>query len=475
MKIQATRKQWIKFIVVLVLYLIFLLWLKSWLGLVVIPFIFDVYITKKIPWTWWKKSKNKTVVSVMSWVDAIVFAGVAVYFVNLFFFQNYVIPTSSLEKSLLVGDYLFVSKMSYGARIPQTPLHLPMTQHTIPGLNCKSYLDWPQWEYKRVKALGEVQLNDIVVFNFPAGDTVAVNVPAEDIYRLSYQAGKELTNPIDFSKLDAAQQRIVYDHYYQVGRKYLDENKAMYGEIVARPVDRRENYVKRCVGLPGQTLEIKDRVVYLDGVANKEPDNVQYRYWVKVNKPIPEDLAHELGISQEDLAYYFAQERAYNIPLTEKAKAALLARKDIVSSIEYVPGDDAGGLYPVNKLTGWTTDNYGPLWIPKKGETIDLTLDNLPMYERCIHAYEGNDLQVKDGKIYINGKETNQYTFQMDYYWMMGDNRHNSADSRFWGFVPEDHIVGKPIFIWLSLDPDRGWFEGKIRWNRLFSWVDNIK
>ena len=289
MKIQATRKQWIKFFVVLVLYLIFLLWLKSWLGLVVIPFIFDVYITKKIPWTWWKKSKNKTVVSVMSWVDAIVFAGVAVYFVNLFFFQNYVIPTSSLEKSLLVGDYLFVSKMSYGARIPQTPLHLPMTQHTIPGLNCKSYLEWPQWEYKRVKALGEVQLNDIVVFNFPAGDSVAVNVPAEDIYRLSYQAGKELTNPIDFSNLDAAQQRMVYDHYYQVGRKYLNENKAMYGEIVARPVDRRENYVKRCVGLPGQTLEIKDRVVYLDGVANKEPDNVQYRYWVKVNKPIPED------------------------------------------------------------------------------------------------------------------------------------------------------------------------------------------
>ena len=475
MKIQATRKQWIKFFVVLVLYLIFLLWLKSWLGLVVIPFIFDVYITKKIPWTWWKNSKNSMVRSVMSWVDAIVFAGVAVYFVNLFFFQNYVIPSSSLEKSLLVGDYLFVSKMSYGARIPQTPLHLPMTQHTIPGLNCKSYLEWPQWEYKRVKALGEVQLNDIVVFNFPAGDSVAVNVPAEDIYRLSYQAGKELTNPIDFSKLDAAQQRMVYDHYYQVGRKYLNENKAMYGEIVARPVDRRENYVKRCVGLPGQTLQIKDRVVYLDGVANKDPDNVQYRYWVKVNKPIPEDLAHELGISQEDLAYYLAQEKAYNIPLTEKAKAALLARKDIVSSIEYVPGDDAGGLYPVNKLTGWTTDNYGPLWIPKKGETIDLTLDNLPMYERCIHAYEGNDLQVKDGKIYINGKETNQYTFQMDYYWMMGDNRHNSADSRFWGFVPEDHIVGKPIFIWLSLDPDRGWFDGKIRWNRLFSWVDNIK
>jgi len=196
---------------------------------------------------------------------------------------------------------------------------------------------------------------------------------------------------------------------------------------------------------------------------------------VKVNKPIPEDLAHELGISYEDMAFYFGDRKAYNMPLTPKAKEALLARKDIVVSIEDVPGDDAGGLYPLNKLTGWTTDNYGPIWIPKKGETIDLTLDNLPIYERCIHAYEGNDLQVKDGKIYINGKETNQYTFQMDYYWMMGDNRHNSADSRFWGFVPEDHIVGKPIFIWLSLDPDRGWFDGKIRWNRLFSLVDNIK
>jgi signal peptidase I len=411
----------------------------------------------------------------MSWVDAIVYAGVAVYFVNLFFFQNYVIPSSSLEKSLLVGDYLFVSKMSYGGRIPQTPLHMPLTQHTIPGLNCKSYLEWPKWDYKRVDGLGQVQLNDIVVFNFPAGDTVAVNVPAEDIYRLSIQAGKELTKPMDLASLNPEQQRVVYDHYYRTGRRYINENKAMFGEVVSRPVDRRENYVKRCVGLPGQTLEIKDRIIYLDGVANKEPDHVQYRYWVKVNRPIPEDLAHELGISQEDLAFYYMDQKSYSMPLTEKAKQALLARKDIVQSIEYAPGDDAGGLYPVNKLTGWTTDNYGPVWIPKKGETIDLTLDNLPVYERCIHAYEGNDLQVKDGKIYINGEETDQYTFQMDYYWMMGDNRHNSADSRFWGFVPEDHIVGKPIFIWLSLNPDRGWFDGKVRWDRLFRCVDNIK
>ncbi len=473
--IEASRKQWIKFGVALTLYLLFIIWLRSWLGIVVVPFIFDAYITKKIPWTWWKKSKNKTVLTVMGWVDAIVFALVAVYFVNLYFFQNYVIPSSSLEKSLLVGDYLFVSKMSYGARVPQTPLHMPLTQHTMPIFNCKSYLEWVKWDYKRVDGLGKVQLNDIVVFNFPAGDSVATALQAEDIYRLSYQAGKELSKPIDMSGLSQEDQRLVFDYYYQVGRKYINDNPQSFGEIVVRPVDRRENYVKRCVGLPGQTLQIKNRVIYLDGKANKEPDNVQYRYFVHTKGMLPDDLCHELGISKEDLAGYYTDESVYNMPLTAKAKDALLARKDIVTAIENTPDDDAGGLYPLNKLTGWTVDNYGPIWIPKKGETIELSLDNLPLYERPIHAYEGNALEVKDGKIFINGEETTHYTFKMDYYWMMGDNRHNSADSRFWGFVPEDHIVGKPIFIWLSLDQDRGWFDGKIRWSRLFKFVDSIK
>lgn len=473
--IQASRRQWIKFGIVLLFYIAFLIWLKSWLGIIVIPFIFDAYITKKIPWTWWKKSKNKTVLTVMGWVDAIVFALVAVYFVNLYFFQNYVIPSSSLEKSLLVGDYLFVSKMSYGARIPQTPLHMPLTQHTLPVFNCKSYLEWIQWDYKRVGGLGTVQLNDIVVFNFPAGDSVATAIPADDLYRMSYDAGKQLSQPVDMSRLTLEQQRQVFEYYYAAGRKYINENPQLYGKVIARPVDRRENYVKRCVGLPGQTLEIKNRIVYLDGKPNKEPDNVQYRYIVHTKGMLPDDLCHELGISQEDRMMYYAEESVYNLPLTEKAKAALLARKDIVVSIENMPDEPVDGLYPVNKVTGWTLENYGPIWIPKKGETIDLTLDNLPMYERPIHAYEGNSIDVKDGKIYINGQETTRYTFKMDYYWMMGDNRHNSADSRFWGFVPEDHIVGKPIFIWLSLDQDRDWLDGKVRWNRLFKFVDTIK
>jgi signal peptidase I len=226
------------------------------------------------------------------------------------------------------------------------------------------------------------------------------------------------------------------------------------------------------VGLPGQTLEIRDHIIYLDGVANKEPDNVQYNYEVELKRPLPESLIKELGISQEDLS---ALSTTGSMPLTAKAKAALEARPDLVTSIEYSKQEETGFLYPLNGHTGWTCDNYGPIWIPAKGETIQLTIENLPVYERPIRIYEGNDLQVTDdGRILINGKETTEYTFKMDYYWMQGDNRHNSADSRYWGFVPEDHIVGKPIVIWLSMDPDRGGLSS-IRWNRLFRLVDNIK
>ncbi len=471
------RKQWVKFIIVTVFYLLFLYWIGSWWGLLVIPFIYDAYISKKIPWTWWKKSPNKNVVWIMSWVDAIVFALVAVYFVNQFLFQNYVIPSSSLEKSLLVGDYLAVSKVSYGPRIPQTPLTMPLTQHTLPLLNCKSYLEWPHWEYRRVKGLGNVQLNDIVVFNYPSGDTVALNAQNADYYTLAYGYGAQLNKqkPI-LDSLSTIEQRTYYAQNYELGRKYIRHNANMFGEVVSRPTDRRENYVKRCVGLPGQTLQIKNRIIYLDGVANKEPDNVQYNYLVSTKRPIPTTLSHQLGISNEDLQNHNADHSLYGLPLTEATKQALLAHKDIVHDIKPFPDEQQGDLYPLNMYKNWTCDNYGPIWIPKKGESIKLTLENLPIYERPIAIYEGNKLEVTpDGRILINGVETDTYTFKMDYYWMQGDNRHNSADSRYWGFVPEDHIVGKPLFIWLSLDKDRSLFDGKIRWNRLFNWVDNIK
>ena len=465
--------QWLKFAVVLILYLVFLCWVGSWWGLLVVPFIFDVYITKKIRWQWWRDAEGP-VRFLMSWVDAIVFALVAVYFINLFFFQNYVIPSSSLEKSLLTGDYLFVSKVSYGPRVPQTPLTMPLTQHTLPVFNCKSYIEWPQWEYRRVKGLGNIKVNDIVVFNYPSGDTLcsAPMYQAQDFYLMCYGIGEQLwpTHPNPDS-LTLLQQREYYAEVYRLGRNYIASHPDEYGEIITRPADRRENYVKRCVGLPGQTLQIKNRVVYLDGKANKEPDNVQYTYYVELNQQLPEELIQELGISFEDLRSL--HDNGY-MPLTQYAVATLNTRKDLVKSIRLNTDSSPDGIYPHDGNKHWTRDNYGPVWIPKKGETVRLTLDNITIYDRPIRVYEGNDVQVKNGAIYINGTLTDKYTFKMDYYWMMGDNRHNSADSRYWGFVPEDHIVGKPIFIWWSSAPDRHGISG-IRWSRLFSIVDNIK
>lgn len=308
------KKQWAKFIVVIILYLAFLFWVKSWLGLIVVPFIFDAYISKKIKWQWWKESDGP-VKFIMSWVDAIVFALTAVYFINLFFFQNYVIPSSSLEKSLLTGDYLFVSKLSYGPRIPQTPLTMPLTQHTMPFFNMKSYIEYPHWDYRRVEGLGKVELNDIVVFNYPAGDSILSEpqYQAEDYYRLCYETGTSLLmqqNPsLAQAQRNDLQQRAFYEKAYVLGRNYLVSQAAQFGEIDSRPTDRRENYVKRCVGLPGQTLQIKNKVVYLNGKPNKEPENVEYTYMVKFNNVTAADLLSErfddtrkeLGISSEDI------------------------------------------------------------------------------------------------------------------------------------------------------------------------------
>jgi len=472
-KVYNPKVQWAKFIVVLVLYLLFLYWVKSWWGLLVVPFIYDIYITKKIKWQWWKESEGP-VKWVMSWVDALVFALVAVYFINLFFFQNYVIPSSSLEKSLLTGDYLFVSKVSYGPRIPETPLTMPLTQHTLPLFECKSYIEWPHWDYRRVKGLGKVKLNDIVVFNYPAGDTIcsAPQYQAYDFYQMCYSLGYQMyPQRPDPDSLTVEQRQQYFNFIYQAGRQEIVRNQAEYGLIDTRPTDRRENYVKRCVGLPGQTLQIKDRIIYLDGKANKEPDNVQYTYKVKLRQRLDDDTMKELGITMEDLT---SLNTTGYMPMTKHAVEELKKRKDMVESIELNTEASELDIYPLNGNLHWTRDNYGPIWIPKKGESMKLTLENLPIYERPIRTYEGNTLEVKDGKILINGKVATSYTFKLDYYWMMGDNRHNSLDSRYWGFVPEDHIVGKPIFIWWSSDPDRHGFSG-IRWNRLFRFVDHFK
>jgi signal peptidase I len=458
-----SKKQWIKFGIATFLYLLFTLWMQNaWLLLGLI-LIVDIFLTQYIPWGAWKQSKNPQIRSILGWVDDIVFALVAVYFINIFVFQNYQIPTSSLEKSLLVGDYLFVSKLSYGPRVPNTPIAFPLVQNTFPIFNCKSYLDWPEWGYKRVKGLGEVKRDDIVVFNFPAGDTVALKVQNPDYYTL----------------------------VKEYGRDYVWEDKATFGDVIYRPVDKRENYVKRCIGMPGDTIEIRNNQVFIDGKAAKNPEKLLYNYFIETDgSMLSEEQFRLLDISKDDrvlingnnnanlMSFLGIQPNAqgqfnpvYHFPMTQKALET--AKKlPIIKQVIIEPDSFGGATYfPVDYPTGWSRDNYGPLWIPKKGATIPLTEENIGLYSRCIRNYEGNTLEVKEGKAYINGQPADSYTFKYDYYWMIGDNRHNSADSRSWGFVPEDHIVGKPIMIWLSLDKDRGIFDGGIRWNRMFRWV----
>ena len=468
----ATR-DWITLGIVLSLYLLFLYWVESWWGLLLVPFIIDFHTTRSI--YSWRKSFRGNVQTIMTVIDIIVFVLVTVYFINFYFFQNFVIPSSSLEKTLLTGDYLLVSKLSYGPRIPQTPLTMPLTQHNLPGWlgGGKSYLEWPKWDYRRVKGFGQVQTGDIVVFNYPSGDTVTTNFPLQDYYQLVYSAGAAalgVNEPTD--SLPPALQRVAYEKIYAIGCNLLRNKESGAGEIISRPVDRRENYVKRCVGGPGQTLQIKNNVIYLDGKAQKQPKDVQFNYLVHFNQPLPAYFCKENGITAEDLMSN--ESGTVTMPLTEDLRRKLERMPEYCSKPVKTPSFGQW-LFPLNMAKKWTVSDYGPLWIPKRGATVLLTLANLPMYERCIAVYENNRLEVRGEQILINGRPAKSYTFKMDYYWMMGDNRDNSADSRFWGFVPEDHIVGKPLMVWISIDKDYGPLDGKIRWNRFFKWVADIQ
>ena len=484
---KVTLKGWISCAVSSIAYIAFIIWVawgdwKSLAWIVLLPVIIDAFTTKYINWGWWKKYKpitkeeqakgikrpqaNKVLFTIFSWIDAILFALVAVYFINIYFFQNYQIPTSSLEKTLRVGDFLCVNKMCYGARVPNTPLSMPLVQHTMPAIlgGGKSYIEKPQWEYKRLKGWDKVEKGDIVVFNFPTGDTVCAKVQNPDYYTLC--------------------------HYY--GKEIVHKNKAEFGDIVVRPVDRRENYVKRCVGTPGDTLQIIDNVIYIDGVQESVHPYLQYNYFVKTDGHVlGNSYLSKLGISKEDRVkiidgiYYFPLTREMIVKLkknphvlnieavctksgndvckvitTDNRKYVLPLPASIKQELEaspYVKSVNIWGeaVYPLGH-NSWTRDNYGPIYIPAKGDTVMITEKNYHIYKRIAWAYEFKPIKIGE-----------PYVFEMDYYWMMGDNRHQSADSRYWGFVPEDHIVGRPMFVWLSIEKDNSWGKGRIRWDRI--------
>ncbi len=390
-----------------------------------------------------KKKKNKPVWR--EWVDAGVFAIVAATLIRTLVFEAYTIPTGSMEGSMLVNDYLFVSKLSYGPRIPMTPVAVPLVHNSLPITGGVSYLSSVQWKYRRIPGFGKVERNDVVVFNYPAGDTVMADRPADD--------------------------------YYSALRDYFNNDREALKsrfKLLVRPVDKKENYIKRCVGVPGDKIEVKDGVLFVNDAPSVRFPHQKLQYTVtSKGGAVTSDFISDNEIESVPPAYTGGVSNVYfleNVQADELTKLGAEVKpfvypKGVVMELGVFPHDSTN--YKFNR------DNFGPIIIPKEGVTVQINPQTIALYRRVIRNYEGNKLEEKEGKIFINDKEATSYTFKMDYYWMMGDNRDNSLDSRYWGYVPVDHVVGKAWFVWFSYHKD-GIAKG-IRWKRLFHSVHSLE
>ena len=391
------------------------------------------------------------------WADAIIFAVIAATVIRGFYLEAFTIPTSSMEQKLLVGDFLFVNKMAYGARVPNTPASFPFTHHSFPesvpfiGGN-QSYLEWFKFPYAKLPKMGDVERNDCVVFNFPAGDTVIIERSAQIYEQVLRDASVELNVSVDQA------------------RKHIHKNFT----IKARPVDKKENYIKRCVGIPGDKLEIVNSQLMIDDQLAYFDEGAQFNYNVETDGTgFSQDALQKKKITTENLTSIDdGMNDKYIVTMTD-ASVKKIKQFSQVTSVEKrieplgYKGWRLNSIFPNDSQYDWTVDNFGPILVPKKGATVELNIKTLALYRRIIKNYENNELKVNGDQILINGEVATSYTFKMDYYWMMGDNRHNSQDSRYWGFVPEDHIVGKAVFVWMSWDAQ----QGEIRWDRLFTLV----
>lgn len=392
-------------------------------------------------WKFWQKNKSAQVKKkkskVREWTDAIVFAVIAATIIRVFFIEAYTIPSGSMERTLLVGDFLFVSKVNYGARIPMTPVAFPFAHHTMPLIGTKAYWDGVQWKYKRLPRFQDVKRNDVVVFNFPEGDTVALEAQDGNYYQMVMQSSRQAVN-------------------------------ANY-TIVSRPVDKRENFIKRCIAIAGDTISMEGGLATVNGQKAPLNDTGWSSYLVEFK---PGDINFRL-FEDQGFKIFQLSGSTYQFDGTP-SMIAELKKSDYVKSVSEIvetKGHFDKSIFPHDQNRKWNLDNFGPIIVPKKGWTVTLDSNTMPLYERSIRIYEGNKLEKIGNDWLINGKKATSYTFKMNYYWMMGDNRHNSADSRYWGFVPEDHIVGKALFIWMSFDGN-GSFFNKIRWSRLFRGIN---
>jgi signal peptidase I len=384
-----------------------------------------------------KKKKSKT----REWTDAIIFAVVAATIIRVFFIEAYTIPSGSMEKSLLIGDFLFVSKVNYGARIPMTPVAFPFSHHTLPfTATTKAYWDGVQWKYRRLPGLQDIKRNDVVVFNFPEGDTVALDAQDDNYYRM-------------------------------VARSSWQEVNSTH-PITSRPVDKRENFIKRCIAISGDTISMKNGIANVNGKneplknTGMMPYRIQFTKTEIQTKPL-EEIGFTINEMQQEAQDTYLANASFEM-ITELKKLGIVKSATMLAAPE---GQEPSSVFPYDKNRKWNIDNFGPIVVPKKGWTVQIDSNTMPLYYRSIRTYEGNKVEKKGNDWYINDKIATSYTFKMNYYWMMGDNRHNSADSRIWGFVPEDHIVGKALFIWMSFDSNGSWFS-KIRWGRLFKGIN---
>lgn len=474
----------------------------------ILPYIFFVKIghDETAKFVGLNKFKIEPSKLIKNWVDPIIFAVIAASIIRGYFIEAFTIPTSSLEKSLMVGDFLFVNKFAYGPKIPQTPLSFPFAHHTLPLTETtKSYLDWIKLPYFRLPGFGSVKNNQIVVFNYPDGDTVLLKLQNASYYQTVRDVAEDIKQTQGGKNSDA--------YYKSEAWNFLNGPQQPYGAVAARPIDKRDHYVKRCVGIAGDNFEIRNGEVHINGVKQEMPEHAQHRYIVRTNGSVFGENAsnkenpHFLSNVKllDDLDIYVSEAGKmgspsnidtifYDLNMPEDVANRVKAIPEVYSITKKIEPKNYYDyrVFPHHPSYPWNNDNFGPLLIPKAGLTLPIDTHNICLYEKVMSTYDDGIHQItkQGGQVFYDGQPITSYTFKQDYYFMMGDNRHNSADSRSWGLVPYDHIVGSPFFVWFSMkyannNPVSGKSvlgslfknskEGKFRWERFLCYVDDGK